>query len=56
MAADRGGAGGVLADTEVVVDRDYVLAATGLLAAEHPAAAAELVRRLLAGTVTSPAG
>jgi len=56
MAADRGGAGGVLADTEVVVDRDYVLAATGLLAADHPAAAAELVRRLLAGTVTSPAG
>jgi hypothetical protein len=27
-----------------------------LLAADHPAAAAELVRRLLAGTVTSPAG
>ena len=45
-----------LADTEVVVDRSYVLAATGLLAADHPAAAAELARRLLAGTVTSPAG
>jgi hypothetical protein len=56
MAADRGGAGGVLADTAVVVDRSYVLAATGLLAADHPAAAAELARGLLAGTVTSAAG
>jgi uncharacterized protein (TIGR01319 family) len=55
MAADRGGAGGVLADTEVVVDRSYVLAATGLLATDHPTAAAALARSLLAG-VTSPAG
>jgi hypothetical protein len=46
----------VLAGTEVVVDRSYVLAATGLLAADHPSAAAELVRGLLAGAVTSPAG
>jgi uncharacterized protein (TIGR01319 family) len=30
----------------VVVDRDYVLAAAGLLVAEHPAAAHRLVRRL----------
>jgi uncharacterized protein (TIGR01319 family) len=32
----------------VVVDSDYVLAAAGLLAAEHPAAAYRLVTRLLA--------
>ena len=56
MAADRGGAGGVLAGTEVVVDRSYVLAATGLLAADHPAAAAELARGLVPSAVTSPAG
>jgi len=31
----------------LVVDRDYVLAAAGLLAAEHPAAAVGLVRHLL---------
>jgi uncharacterized protein (TIGR01319 family) len=31
----------------VVVDRDYVLAAVGLLAGEHPAAAARLAARLL---------
>ena len=33
-------------DPEVVVDRDYVLAAAGLLAEEHPLAAHRLVRRL----------
>jgi uncharacterized protein (TIGR01319 family) len=46
LAADRGGAGGVLAGTQVVVDRRYVLAAAGLLAAEHPEAAAALLRPL----------
>jgi uncharacterized protein (TIGR01319 family) len=47
LAADRGGAAGVLADAAVVVDRRYVLAAAGLLAAEHPAAADGLARALL---------
>jgi uncharacterized protein (TIGR01319 family) len=37
LAADRGGAAGVVEGTEVVVDRRYVLAAAGLLAAEHAA-------------------
>jgi len=46
IAADAGGAGSVLAGSEVVVDRRYVLAAAGLLAAEHPAAAARLVSEL----------
>jgi uncharacterized protein (TIGR01319 family) len=46
LAADRGGAGSVLGDTEVVVDRDYVLAAAGLLAADHPEAAGGLLRAL----------
>jgi uncharacterized protein (TIGR01319 family) len=46
VAADRGGAGSVLAGTPVVVDRRYVLAAAGLLAAEHPEAAAGLLREL----------
>ncbi|WP_210406260.1 glutamate mutase L, partial [Micromonospora sp. MH33] len=32
-----------------VVDVDYVLAAGGLLAADHPGAAAALLRRHLAG-------
>jgi hypothetical protein len=32
---------------QVVVDSDYVLAAAGLLAAEHPDAASRLVARLL---------
>jgi uncharacterized protein (TIGR01319 family) len=45
-AGARGGAGSVLSGTEVVVDRDYVLAAAGLLAAEHRAAAGALLRRL----------
>ena len=39
LAADRGGAGSVLTGTPVVVDRRYVLAAAGLLAADHPEAA-----------------
>jgi uncharacterized protein (TIGR01319 family) len=47
LAADRGGAGGVLTAAEVVVDRSYVLAAAGLLAGTHPAAATGLVRTLL---------
>jgi uncharacterized protein (TIGR01319 family) len=47
LAADRGGAAGVLAGAAVVVDRRYVLAAAGLLADEHPAAAAGLARTLL---------
>lgn len=46
VAADGGGAGSVLAGTPVVVDRDYVLAPAGLLAAEHPRAAAALVSAL----------
>jgi hypothetical protein len=33
----------------VVVDRDYVLAPAGLLAAEHPQAAHALLKTLLAG-------
>jgi uncharacterized protein (TIGR01319 family) len=47
LAADRGGAAGVVAGTSVVVDRRYVLAAAGLLAGEHPDAAAGLLRDLL---------
>ncbi|TQN38172.1 uncharacterized protein (TIGR01319 family) [Blastococcus colisei] len=47
VAADAGGAGSVLAGTPVIVDRSYVLAAIGLLAAEHPHAAAALARDLL---------
>ena len=46
LAADRGGAGSVLAGTPVVVDHRYVLAAAGLLAAEHPQAAAGLLSEL----------
>jgi uncharacterized protein (TIGR01319 family) len=49
VAADRGGAGGVLAGTQVVVDRRYVLAAAGLLAGDVPSAAAELLAELLRG-------
>jgi uncharacterized protein (TIGR01319 family) len=48
IAADAGGAGAVLAGSDVVLDRDYVLAAVGLLAAEHPAAARRLAARLAA--------
>lgn len=47
LAADRGGAGSVLAGTPVVVDRRYVLAAAGLLATDHPEAAAGLLRDLV---------
>ena len=50
LAADRGGAGSVLTDTEVVVDRRYVLAAAGLLAADHPEAAAGVLSALAGGT------
>jgi MutL protein len=47
LAADAGGAGTVVSDTAVVVDRRYVLAAAGLLADRHPAAATGLVRGLV---------
>ncbi|SCX40993.1 conserved hypothetical protein [Klenkia marina] len=47
LAGDRGGAGGVLTGTEVVVDADYVLAAVGLLARDHPGAARALAATLL---------
>jgi hypothetical protein len=50
IAADRGGAAGVLAGATVVVDRRYVLAAAGLLAADHPDAAAAVARTLLPAT------
>jgi uncharacterized protein (TIGR01319 family) len=56
VAADAGGAGSVLNGTPVIVDRRYVLAAIGLLAAEHPETATALARGLLAGAVTAPAG
>jgi hypothetical protein len=46
LAADRGGAGTVVSGADVVVDGRYVLAAAGLLAAEHPAAAAGLLSAL----------
>jgi MutL protein len=52
LAADAGGAGSVVGGTPVVVDRCYVLAAVGLLAAEHPEAATALASGLL---VTRPA-
>ena len=55
IAADGGGAGSVLGGTEVVVDRRYVLAAAGLLAADHPEAATGLVSAL-AGAVLPPTG
>ncbi|MBB3086745.1 glutamate mutase L [Geodermatophilus sabuli] len=54
VAADRGGAGGVLADATVVVDRRYVLAAAGLLADGHAAAAAGLAAALSGAEVLSP--
>jgi uncharacterized protein (TIGR01319 family) len=56
LSADAGGAGSVVADTAVAVDRRYVLAAAGLLAAAHPEAAPALARGLLSATVTAPAG
>jgi uncharacterized protein (TIGR01319 family) len=56
LAADTGGAGSVVADTPVVVDGRYALAPIGLLAAEHPDAAAALARDLARGVIPSPAG
>ena len=53
IAADGGGAGSVLQGTDVVVDRRYVLAAAGLLAAQHPRAAAGLISPL-AGAAHPP--
>jgi len=47
IAADAGGAGSVLSGTPVLVDRTYVLAAIGLLAAEHPDTATALAQTLL---------
>jgi uncharacterized protein (TIGR01319 family) len=47
VAADAGGAGSVLSGTPVIVDRSYVLAAVGLLAADHPDTAVALASRLL---------
>jgi uncharacterized protein (TIGR01319 family) len=47
LAGDTGGAGSVLDGTAVIVDRSYVLAAVGLLAVEHPGAAAALAGGLL---------
>ena len=55
LAADRGGAGPVLSGTDVVVDARYVLAAAGLLVAEHPEAANGLLSSL-AGVAVGPAG
>jgi hypothetical protein len=49
LAGDRGGAGGVLAGADVVVDVRYVLAAAGLLAGDAPAACARLLAGLAAG-------
>ena len=49
VAADRGGAGGVLSGPQVVVDTRYVLAAAGLLAVDAPGAAAGLLGSLLPG-------
>ena len=46
LAADSGGAGSVLNGSRVTVDRRYVLAAAGLLAADHPDAARGLVTEL----------
>ncbi|MFD2092658.1 glutamate mutase L [Blastococcus deserti] len=56
VAADAGGAGSVLGGTPVVVDRRYVLAAVGLLAAEHPEGARALASSLLRSgdEVTAP--
>jgi uncharacterized protein (TIGR01319 family) len=58
LSADTGGAGSVLEATVVVVDRRYVLAAIGLLVAEHPEAAAALATGLVPSPdeVTPPGG
>ncbi len=55
VAADGGGAGSVLKGRPVIVDRQYVLAAVGLLAVEHPATAEALASGLLRSWIT-PAG
>ncbi|MEU2348409.1 glutamate mutase L [Modestobacter sp. NPDC049651] len=47
VAADRGGAGGVLSGAQVTVDTRYVLAAAGLLAGDDPAAAAGVLAELV---------
>ncbi|WP_324275372.1 glutamate mutase L [Blastococcus brunescens] len=52
LAEDAGGAGSVLNGKAVIVDRRYVLAAVGLLAEEHPEAAAALAQHLLSSTET----
>ncbi|WP_320068702.1 glutamate mutase L [Micromonospora sp. RTGN7] len=49
VLGDHAGGWAVPRDARSVVDVDYVLAAGGLLAAEHPVAAGALVRRHLAG-------
>jgi uncharacterized protein (TIGR01319 family) len=47
LAADTGGAGSVVGGTPVIVDRRYALAPIGLLAADHPDAAAALAADLV---------
>ena len=47
LAADTGGAGSVVGGTPVVVDRRDALAPIGLLAADHPDAAAALAADLV---------
>ncbi|MGY1689024.1 glutamate mutase L [Geodermatophilus sp. SYSU D01105] len=54
IAADRAGAGAVLAGAEVAVDERYVLAAAGLLAVDAPAAAAGLLSGGRAFRPTTP--
>jgi uncharacterized protein (TIGR01319 family) len=47
LATDTGGAGSVVGGTPVIVDRRYALAPIGLLAADHPDAAAALAADLV---------
>ncbi|BCB76055.1 methylaspartate mutase accessory protein GlmL [Phytohabitans flavus] len=49
VLADHGGGWPLPRAATTVVDRDYVLAAGGLLAADHPAAALALLRKHLCG-------
>jgi hypothetical protein len=49
VLADHAGGWPLPRAARAVIDADYVLAAGGLLAAEHPGAAAALLRRHLAG-------
>jgi uncharacterized protein (TIGR01319 family) len=51
---DRAGGWPLPERARVVVDRDYVLAAAGLLTQDHPGAAARLVRHGLRGSRTGP--